>query len=119
MTLSSAVRDGVLVIRLAAGSLDASNAGAAKATIVPMVRGQARVVIDFTDVTFVDSSGLGAMLSCLIQMQKSGGDMKLCGIRKSVAVLFELVRMNRVFDIRDGVDAAVLAFATGEGGPAA
>ena len=59
---------------------------------------------------FVDSSGLGAMLSCLRQLNATGGDLKLCGMSKAVRSVFELVRMHRIFDIYDTREQAVSAF---------
>ena len=67
-------------------------------------------MIDLSSVRFVDSSGLGAMLSCLRQMTAKGGDLKLSGMSKQVRATFELVRMHRIFDIFDTSEAAILAF---------
>jgi anti-sigma B factor antagonist len=57
------------------------------------------VVFDLRELRFVDSSGLGAILSCLRQLNAKGGDLKLCEMTKPVRALFELVRMHKIFDI--------------------
>jgi anti-sigma B factor antagonist len=67
------------------------------------------VVLDLSQVRFVDSSGLGSILSCLRQMNAKGGELNLCGITKQVRALFDLVRMHRIFDIYDTRDEAVRA----------
>ena len=90
--------------------LDASNAGDFKQAMVPVLDTQNSVVLDLREVQFVDSSGLGAILSCLRQLNGKGGDLKLCGMTKPVHVLFELVRMHRVFDIFSNREDAVRAF---------
>ena len=79
--------------------LDASNAGEFKREIAPLLEANAKMVLDMSRLRFVDSSGLGAFISCLRKLNAKGGDLKLCGMSKQVRAVFELVRMHRVFDI--------------------
>jgi anti-sigma B factor antagonist len=90
--------------------LDASNAGDLKRDIAPILEANTRLVIDLSHLRFVDSSGLGAMLSCLRQVTAKGGNLKLCGMSKQVRATFELVRMHRIFDIFPTREEAVRAF---------
>ena len=90
--------------------LDASNAGEFKRDIAPVLQANTRLVLDLSRLRFVDSSGLGAMLSCLRQLSSKSGDLKLCGMSKQVRALFELVRMHRIFDIYGTKEEAVKAF---------
>jgi anti-sigma B factor antagonist len=53
---------------------------------------------------------LGAMLSCLRQLNARRGDLKLCGMSKQVRGAFELVRLDRILDIHANRAEAVLAF---------
>lgn len=103
-------KDGnVTIITLPPDQLDAGNVAEFKRDVAPLIGNGARVVIDLGRLRFVDSSGLGAMLSCLRQLNASGGDLKLCGMARPVRALFELVRMHRVFDIYGSRDEAVRA----------
>ena len=90
--------------------LDASNAGEFKRDIAPVLQANTKLVLDLSRLRFVDSSGLGAMLSCLRQLSAKNGDLKLCGMSKQVRALFELVRMHRIFDIYGTKEEAVKAF---------
>jgi anti-sigma B factor antagonist len=90
--------------------LDASNAGEFKRDIAPLVDGHARLVLDLSRLRFVDSSGLGAFISCLRKLNAKGGDLKLCGMSSQVRAAFELVRMHRIFDIYRTREDAVRAF---------
>ena len=103
--------DGITVAAFGANYLDASNAGDFKRQMAPVLAssGSSTVVLDISTLGFVDSTGLGSLLGCLRQIQKSGGDMKLCGMNKQVRTLFELVRMHRIFDIYNSKDEALLA----------
>jgi len=67
-------------------------------------------VLDLSRLRFVDSSGLGALLSCLRQLTGRGGDLRLSGMSKPVRALFELVRMHRIFDIYPTKEEAIKAF---------
>ncbi len=103
-------KDDVAVARIPVAELDAANSGEFKHDIAPVLESADKVVIDLSEVRFVDSSGLGAMLSCLRQMTAKGGDLKLSGMSKQVRATFELVRMHRIFDILENSDTAVAAF---------
>lgn len=98
------------VIVLPGESLDASNAKEFKRDIMLALEGQSRVIFDMRSLKFVDSSGLGAILSCLRQLNARGGDLLLCGMLKPVRALFELVRMHRIFDIYNTKEEAIAAF---------
>ena len=90
--------------------LDAGNAGDLKRDIAPVLEANTKLVLDLSRLRFVDSSGLGAFISCLRKLNAKGGDLKLCGMSKQVRALFELVRMHRIFDIYDTKQEAVRAF---------
>ena len=100
----------VAVATILVEELDASNAGDFRRDIAPVLDAQSRLVLDLSRLRFVDSSGLGAFISCLRKLNAAGGDLKLCGMSKPVRAVFELVRMHRVFDIFDTPEDAVRAF---------
>jgi len=102
--------DGVAVAAVPVDELDASNSTEFKRDIAPVLQSQTKLVLDLGQLRFVDSSGLGAMLSCLRQLSAKGGDLKLCSMSKQVQALFELVRMHRIFDIYGSKEEAVRAF---------
>ena len=100
----------VMVVLPQGDSLDASNAKEFKKSMESVVQENPRIVLDMSGLKFVDSSGLGALLSCLRQVNRQNGDMKLCGLSNSVRALIELVRMHRIFDIFNSKEEAVEAF---------
>jgi anti-sigma B factor antagonist len=90
--------------------MDASNATAVKQDILRQLDGRTQAILDLSRVTFVDSAGLSGLLACLQQVAHAGGDLKLCGITDEVRVLFDLIKMQRLFEIFDNSEQAVLAF---------
>lgn len=102
--------DGVSVAMMPVDELDAGNAPEFKRDMTPVLQANTRVVLDLSRLRFVDSSGLGAILSCLRQLSAKNGDLKLCGMTKQVRTAFELVRMHRIFDVSGTKEEAVHAF---------
>jgi anti-sigma B factor antagonist len=68
--------------------------------------GPVSLVLDLAKVDFIDSSGLGALLSVLKRMPK-GSELVICGTKEPVSSMFKLTRMDRVFTICKTVDDAV------------
>ncbi len=100
----------VAVVVIPIQELDASNTGELKRDVAPLLEVCSQLVFDLHKLRFLDSSGLGAFLSCLRRMNSKGGDLKLCGMSKQVRMIFELVRMHRIFDIYETQEEAVAAF---------
>ena len=100
----------VLVLAVREENLDASNVKAFKDAIHPLIENESRVVFDMSSLKFVDSSGLGALISCLRLTARRNGDFKLFGLSRPVRALFELMRMQRVFNLYDTRGEAVAAF---------
>jgi anti-sigma B factor antagonist len=67
-------------------------------------------LIDLSRVDFVDSAGLGSLLSCLKKAKSANGELKLFGLTKSVRSLFELMRMQKIFSIYDDRSMAIASY---------
>lgn len=110
MEISTEQEESVTIAEIPVKELDASNAGDLKSSMGRILEKNSQVVMDVARMQFVDSSGLGAMLSCLRQANERGGDLKICCMNKQVRTAFELVRMHRIFDIFENREDAVRAF---------
>ena len=110
MQLSTTTVENVIVVQIPGTTLDAGNTKDFKAAITPLLTPGAHVVLDLTNLKFVDSSGLGAMLSALRQLNGAAGELKLCDMSKPVRALMELVRMHRVFEIFNTREEALRSF---------
>ena len=101
---------GIVVVIPEGKYLDASHAQTFKRNMKSILENHTKIVCDMSQLEFVDSAGLGALVSCLRQLKATGGDLKLCHLGKPVRALFELVRMHRIFDIFNSREDAILAF---------
>jgi len=100
----------VTVITVPGPRLDASQSTMFKRDVSPVLAVSSKVIFDMSGLQFMDSTGLGTIVSCLKVLNAAGGDLKLCGMTKQIRALFELVRMHRVFDIYNTTDEAVGAY---------
>ena len=110
MQLDTVDSGGVTIVIIPVERLDASNSKEFKKMMEPIMAHSRKIAVDLTAVRFMDSSGLGALLSCLRIVANQQGDLKLFSMKPPVRALFELVRMHRIFDILSTQDAAVAAF---------
>jgi anti-anti-sigma factor len=75
-----------------------------------VAEGRSRVVVDLSETEFVDSSGLGALVSCLKKLRQAGGDLKLSGALEQVTMVLDLTNLSRVLRPRPTVADAVADF---------
>jgi anti-sigma B factor antagonist len=97
---------GALVVTPRIKRLDALVAVEFRSTVLPRVENARLVVLSCTDITFMDSSGLAALISVLKRLP-AGGQLRLAGPGASVRSMLALTRMDKVFPIHDSVAAAL------------
>jgi anti-sigma B factor antagonist len=68
-----------------------------------------QVVIDLTKVTYLDSSGLAVLIEGMQNVQKYGGRFGLAGVQEDVKHVFDIARLDQVFQIYPDVDTALAA----------
>lgn len=68
--------------------------------------GTTRIVVDMAETTFLDSSGLGALIGGLKSARQAGGDLRIARPTPSVMTVFELTNLDKVLRPRDSVDQA-------------
>lgn len=61
--------------------------------------GARSILVDFKDVTFMDSSGLGLLIVALKTVQALGGRLSLCSVSNEVKIVFELTDVERFFEV--------------------
>ncbi len=109
--LSVSRERGVAVVTPNIKRLDASVAPAFKQEVVALVQGgDTRLVLDLAGIEFLDSSGLGAMVSILKALGGTGA-VAVCNVRGAVLGLFKLTRMDKVFTIVANREDAVARLA--------
>jgi anti-sigma B factor antagonist len=102
---------GDIVILDVNGEIDLYNAPEIKDTINKLIEEKKyNVVINLDKVSYIDSSGIGALISSLSNLKKYQGGLKICNVSGSVRKVFELTKLTSFFEIYDSEQEAISAF---------
>jgi len=82
-----------------------------KKTVTQLLeQGRVNLLVDLSNVGFLDSSGLGALVRALTQSQKEGGQTKLLNAGPQIRKLLQMTKLDSVFEIHSDLEAAVSSF---------
>ena len=106
MELKEFKKGNFLVINLF-GRLDTSNSGELEKKIIEIIDGgEKAIVVDFSDLPYISSSGLRVLLMALKKITNSGGKFHLCNLKKNILEIFEIAGFNTIFRIFNTLDEA-------------
>jgi anti-sigma B factor antagonist len=74
-------------------------------------KGQKRILLNLGNVSYIDSSGIGELVSAYTTVRNQGGELKLLNLTKKVHDLLQITKLYTVFDIKDDEGQAIKAFA--------
>ena len=101
------IRDKV-VLRVA-GRMDAESTPVFEAECEACIsEGFTSLVLDLSNLTYVSSMGLGAIVRVAKQSRDKGGEVRICCLTGLVRQLFEITRLNHVFPAHDSVESALM-----------
>jgi anti-sigma B factor antagonist len=75
-----------------------------------IAKGQKKILLNLGDVTYIDSSGIGELVSAFTTVRNHGGELKLLNLTKKVHDLLQITKLYTVFDVKDDEAAAVGSF---------
>ena len=73
-------------------------------------KGERRILIDFSQTGYIDSSGLGALVSISKRVREAGGELRLSGLNEDLRSLFELTKLDTLFAIAETPQQALSSF---------
>jgi anti-sigma B factor antagonist len=111
MKIVTRLIDGVEVVKVS-GRIELGEGSAAIREVVRdlLGRGRKKIVLDLADVDYIDSAGLGALVSAFTSVRNEGGDLKLVYLTKKVQDLLQMTKLYTVFEIFDDETAAIKSF---------
>ena len=93
------------------GQLIVSNRHELKQKVLDAVAdGERKVLVDFAETGYIDSSGLGVLVSLSKRLREEGGELRLSGLNDDLRMLFELTKLDTLFTITDSADEALASF---------
>ncbi|HZQ20002.1 MAG TPA: STAS domain-containing protein [Terriglobales bacterium] len=75
-----------------------------------LAKGHKKILLNLGDVNYIDSSGIGELVSAFTTVKNQGGELKLLNLTKKVHDLLQITKLYTVFDVQDDEAAAVKAF---------
>lgn len=102
--------DAITIATVPVDALDGSNDGELKAQLFKLIESHKQIVLDLSQVQFIDSTGCGAMIAAVKQLRAQDGDLKLCCITKPVKALFRLIGLKTLFGIYSTREEALESF---------
>jgi anti-sigma B factor antagonist len=73
-------------------------------------RGERKFLVDFTNTGYIDSSGLGVLVSLSKKIREQGGDLRLASLNEDLNTLFELTKLNTLFTISETRDEGLQGY---------
>ena len=73
-------------------------------------KGQKKILLNLGDVSYIDSSGIGELVSAFTSVRNQGGELKLLKLTKKVHDLLQITKLYTVFDIKDDETEAIRSF---------
>ncbi len=110
MDINKRTKDDIVVLDIT-GEIDLYNAPEIKDIINKLIEEQKyNVIINLEKVSYIDSSGIGALISSLSNLKKYQGGLKIINVYASVRKVFELTKLTSFFEIFDSEEDAVASF---------
>jgi anti-sigma B factor antagonist len=75
-----------------------------------IAKGNNKILLNLGDVTYIDSSGIGELVSAFTTVRNGGGELKLLNLTKKVHDLLQITKLYTVFDIKDDEAGAIKSF---------
>ena len=111
MTTTTRQVGGVTIVDIGGRIVLGEEGGVLRALICDLLsNGHNKILLNLGDVNYIDSSGLGHLVSALTRVRKQAGELKLLHLTSKVQELMKITRLYTVFDIMDDQAAAVKSF---------
>jgi len=111
MKASNRQVDGVAVVDMSGRITLGEGSVVLRDTIRDLIgKGNKKILLNLGDVTYIDSSGIGELVSAFTAVRREGGELKLLNLTKKVHDLLQITKLYTVFDIKDDETAAIKAF---------
>jgi anti-sigma B factor antagonist len=110
MSFQTSRQNGVVVVDVD-GQLIVGNRQELKQKVLDELEsGERKFLVDFANTGYIDSSGLGVLVSLSKKIREQGGELRLANLNEDLRTLFELTKLDTLFNIADSRDEALSSF---------
>ena len=108
LTIAEEQRNDVTILKLSGRLVLGDESNELRTTIKRLVdSGDKKIVVDLGDVPYIDSAGLGTLVSAFASVSNAGGTMKLANLSKKIHDILNITKLFTVFEVHDSVSAAL------------
>jgi anti-sigma B factor antagonist len=112
MKISSRQVDGVTILDLSGRITLGEGSVQVRDSVRDLLsKGQKQILVNLADVNYIDSSGIGELVSAYTTVRNQGGELKLLNLTKKVHDLLQITKLYTVFDVKDDEASAIASFA--------
>jgi len=113
LRLSTRTMDGILVVDCAGRIVFGEESAALRDTVRKLISENNRIVLNLSGVNYIDSGGLGTLVSLYTTARTAGGAIKLANLTQRVGDLLQVTKLVTIFEVFDSEQAAVESFRKG------
>jgi anti-sigma B factor antagonist len=92
------------------GRLVVSTTEEFKNALAEAIASELWIVLDLSEMSYIDSSGLGAMVFAQQKLSEKGGELRLAALQPKPRIVFDITKVYRIFEIFDNVETALASF---------
>ena len=111
MNLNTRKHNGVLILypegKVTLGDGDQELGEAVRTSLAT---GERKIIINFSKVSYLDSSGVGELVGCYTSIKGKGGELRICGMSSKIFSLIKMTSLHSVFEVKDTEDEALAGF---------
>ncbi|PYX20496.1 MAG: anti-sigma factor antagonist [Acidobacteria bacterium] len=107
LRLSTRIVDGIAVLDCAGRIVFGDESSLLRDTAKKMINENKRIVLNLSGVSYIDSGGLGTLVSLFTTAQKAGGSIKLANLTERVGDLLQVTKLLTVFEVYDSEEKAL------------
>ena len=113
LRLSTRIVDGIAVLDCAGRIVFGDESSLLRDVAKRLINENKRIVLNLSGVSYIDSGGLGTLVSLFTTAQKAGGSIKLANLTERVGDLLQVTKLLTVFEVYDSEDKAIQSFGEG------
>ncbi len=111
MTITEKTAGGLAILEFSGKIMGGPDAGLLNDKLHELIdNNKVKVVVDLSNVDWMNSSGLGILIQALTTMRNNQGDIKLANVTERIKSLLLITKLTRIFEIHDTVENAVASF---------
>lgn len=113
MTVATRQVDGVTILDLSGRITLGEGSVTLRDTVRDLLaKGQKKLLLNLAEINYIDSSGIGELVSAFTTVKNAGGELKLLNLTKKVHDLLQITKLYTVFDVSDDETSAISSFAS-------